>query len=422
MLNGRVAREAGFERVFVPAWPGDEGIAMGCAAFALHRLAPPSAFPPRPLALRKPSARGSPTQGTMKRSNLIHRRPPPRRAPLGPYQGKRYSDEDVQSTIDEMSPWCEEVEPSELSAKVTPSSSPADAQGEEGVAAGGAAAGGAAVAAAVEALARGEVICWFDGRAEVGARALGSRCILADPRRRDMHARVNEVKRREMFRPLAPSVMAEEVQGWFDGVPPLESSPYMSITASVRTERRKDVPAITHVDGSARLQSVAAADAPLYYALIAAFFLATGVPLVLNTSFNLAGMPIVETPLDAVRCFLDAPADLSLLYLQGRLLRRRAFPAPCAASCPQQEPSFVSRCMADALGEPRRVEVLVEGRWLQLTDALELEVLERCSGGVSVAEIAAEIASEAADDEGTMLEPVKARMRHLYELRLVSMG
>ena len=114
-------------------------------------------------------------------------------------------------------------------------------------------------------------------------------------------------------------------------------------------------------------------------------------PLVLNTSFNLAGSPIVETPLDAMRCFLDAPADLSLIYLQGRLLRRRAFPAPCAASCPQQEPSFVSRCMADALGEPRRVEVLVEGRWLQLTDALELEVLERCSGAVSVAEIAAEI-------------------------------
>jgi hypothetical protein len=271
VLNGRVAREAGFEHVFVPAWPGDEGIAMGCAAFALHRLAPPSAFPPRPLALRKLSAKGSPTQGaTMKGSTWIHRRPPPRRAPLGPYQGKRYSDEDVQSAIDEMSPWCEEVEPSELSARVPPSSPRADAQGEEGVAAaggaaaGGAAAGGAALAAAVEALAQGEVICWFDGRAEVGARALGSRCILADPRRRDMHARVNEVKRREMFRPLAPSVMAEEVQGWFDGVPPLDSSPYMSITASVRAERRDDVPAITHVDGSARLQSVAAVDAPLY--------------------------------------------------------------------------------------------------------------------------------------------------------------
>ena len=97
-----------------------------------------------------------------------------------------------------------------------------------------------------------------------------------------MHARVNEVKRREMFRPLAPSVMAEEVHGWFDGVPALDGSPYMSITASVRAERREVVPAITHVDGSARLQSVAAADAPLYYALIAAFFLATGMPLVLN--------------------------------------------------------------------------------------------------------------------------------------------
>ena len=179
---------------------------MGCAAFALHRLAPPSAFPPRSLALRKPSAKGPSTQGTTRGRNWIHRRPPPRRAPLGPYQGKRYSDADVQSAIDEMSPWCAEVEPSELSATAPPSSPPADAQGEEGVAAGGvaaggvaaggAAAGGAAVAAAVEALARGEVICWFDGRAEVGARALGSRCILADPRRRDMHARVNEVKRR----------------------------------------------------------------------------------------------------------------------------------------------------------------------------------------------------------------------------------
>ena len=105
----------------------------------------------------------------------------------------------MQSAIDEMSPWCEEVELSEPSAKVPPSSPPAGAHGEEG-----GAAGGAAVAAAVEALVRGEVICWFDGRAEVGARALGSRCILADPRRRDMHARVNEVKRREMFRPNQP--------------------------------------------------------------------------------------------------------------------------------------------------------------------------------------------------------------------------
>ena len=114
-----------------------------------------------------------------------------------------------------------------------------------------------------------------------------------------MHRRVNVVKQREQWRPLAPSVLAEHADAWFDGVPAC-GSPYMSITASVKPEVREKVPAITHVDGSARLQTVDAADAPLYHALILAFFALAGVPMVMNTSFNLANMPIVEVRVEAM--------------------------------------------------------------------------------------------------------------------------
>jgi carbamoyltransferase len=176
-----------------------------------------------------------------------------------------------------------------------------------------------------EALARGEIVGWVNGRAEVGARALGHRSILANPAMAENHRKVNHVKQREQWRPLAPSVLAEEADSWFDGLPTL-ASPYMQITATVRPEVREQVPAITHVDGSARLQTVGEADAPIYHALIAAFFALVGVPMLMNTSFNLARMPIVESPRDALACFLEADEALSLLVLHGRLIRRRPFP------------------------------------------------------------------------------------------------
>ena len=156
-------------------------------------------------------------------------------------------------------------------------------------------------------------------------------------------------------------------------------------------------------------------------------------------------MPIVESAADAVRCFLDSPLELTRLFLQGVELRRKPFPtsgsAAVAAARPLQQAAFVSRSVADAYGEPRRVEVLADGRWVALEDPLELEVLERSTGDMSVAQLAAELAEEFVGGEGDgggggggggegggegvevaeMAKEVEARLRHLYGLRLISM-
>jgi len=144
--------------------------------------------------------------------------------------------------------------------------------------------------------------------------------------------------------------------------------------------------------------------------------------MVMNTSFNLAGMPIVESPTDALSCFLDADPDLSVLVLYGRVFRRRSFPdgAEAAASMvPQQQRSFISRCMSDPMGGELGVEVLVEEKWTALTDALELEVLERCaSGDLTVRQLAADLS---VDSDGQVSEnDVMERVRNLFKLRLVS--
>jgi carbamoyltransferase len=164
-------------------------------------------------------------------------------------------------------------------------------------------------------LADGRIVGWFQGRAEVGPRALGARSILADPRRPETKDIVNaRVKRREAFRPFAPSVLDERGPEWFAGY---RFNPFMLLVQPVRVDRRDQIPAVTHVDGTARLQSVTAADSPLYHRLISRFADRTGVPVVLNTSFNLRGEPIVHRPAEAVADFLRS--DLDALFL-GDLL------------------------------------------------------------------------------------------------------
>jgi carbamoyltransferase len=164
-------------------------------------------------------------------------------------------------------------------------------------------------------LADGRIVGWFQGRAEVGPRALGARSILADPRRAETKDIVNaRVKRREAFRPFAPSVLDERGPEFFAGY---RSNPFMLLVQPVRADRRDQIPAVTHVDGTARLQSVTAGDSPLYHRLISRFADRTGVPVVLNTSFNLRGEPIVHRPGEAVADFLRS--DLDALFL-GNLL------------------------------------------------------------------------------------------------------
>ena len=159
---------------------------------------------------------------------------------------------------------------------------------------------------AAAAIADGWVLGWFQGRMEFGPRALGHRSILCDPRRPDMKDTLNRrIKHREPFRPFAPAVLAEETAAWFVRAAP---SPAMLLVDHVRPEKRALVPAITHHDGTGRLQTVEREHSPLLHALLSAFARLTGVPMLLNTSFN-EHEPIVCTPADALRCFVKAHMD-----------------------------------------------------------------------------------------------------------------
>jgi len=168
-------------------------------------------------------------------------------------------------------------------------------------------------------LAQGQVVGWFQGRSEFGPRALGHRSILLDPRRPDGQAHLNaRVKHRESFRPFAPVVLAEHADTWFDLGPAGGESPFMLRVVPVRPERRRQIPAVTHVDGTARLQTLGRDGDPSLRALLEAFEALTGVPLLLNTSLNIMGEPIVETPEDALACF--ASTGIDCLVLGERLL------------------------------------------------------------------------------------------------------
>ena len=159
-------------------------------------------------------------------------------------------------------------------------------------------------------IAAGNIVGWFQGRTEWGARALGHRSILADPRRTDMRDVLNaKIKFREKFRPFAPSILEEAVSEYFATTHP---DPFMIHVYPVRAEKRAVIPAVTHVDGSGRLQTVSAAVAPLYWQLLAAFRDRTGVPVLLNTSFN-ENEPIVHRPEEALDCFLRTQMDVLVM-------------------------------------------------------------------------------------------------------------
>jgi len=192
-------------------------------------------------------------------------------------------------------------------------------------------------------LAAGQVGGWFQGRMEFGPRALGNRSILADPRNTEMQKRLNlQIKQREGFRPFAPSVLEEDAESYFALGQP---SPYMLLVAQVQPRRqrslphgygeqplyerlywpRSDIPAVTHIDYSARVQTVSRRTNPRYWQLIDAFKRLTGCPVLVNTSFNVRGEPIVCTPEDAFRCFMSTGMDF--LVMGDHLLDKREQPA-----------------------------------------------------------------------------------------------
>ncbi len=177
------------------------------------------------------------------------------------------------------------------------------------------------VARTAQLISESNVIGWFQGRMEFGPRALGGRSILADPRDPKMRDTLNmKIKFREGFRPFAPSVLMDKATEWFE----IDcDSPYMLLVAQVR-EGRRTIPSVTHVDNSARLQTVTRAEAPLYYDLIREFERLTGVPIVINTSFNVRGEPIVCTPKDAYLCFMRT--DMDTLVLGHHILDKKRQP------------------------------------------------------------------------------------------------
>ncbi|BAU48285.1 carbamoyltransferase [Sulfurifustis variabilis] len=190
-----------------------------------------------------------------------------------------------------------------------------------------------------ELLARDRIVAWFQGAMEFGPRALGGRSILASPMSPSMQARLNDIKDREDFRPVAPVVLEEEAPDWFAGC---RRSPFMLFVYDVLPERRARIPAVAHVDGTARVQTVNREQHPVYYDLLRAFQARTGVPVLVNTSFNTRGEPIVCTPRDALECFASSPLDAlvmgpfllekrELLNDVARFRRRTDVPAPVSA-------------------------------------------------------------------------------------------
>lgn len=259
VANGRILRESGFERLFVQPAADDSGGALGAAAMAFARIAG-----------KRPSKK-----------------------PLGDVRlGPKYSPEDVSRRLTAMP-----VKFQDFTAR------------EDDLA-----------EFVAGSLAAGKVVGWFQGAMEFGPRALGARSILADPRDPSMRERINSlVKKREGFRPFAPSVLAEHAGEHFDLDVP---SPFMLLTCQVRSAL--ELPAITHVDGSARVQTVGCEN-DRFRRLLTAFEEKTGCPMLLNTSFNVKGEPIVCNPTDAIVCFVRA--NLDLLVIENFVILRTDVPA-----------------------------------------------------------------------------------------------
>ncbi|WP_036291179.1 carbamoyltransferase [Methylosinus sp. PW1] len=268
VANGKVLRDKSFERIWIQPAAGDAGGALGAALLAYHE------FNGRPRAA---CGEGDAMQGA--------------------YLGPSYSQSDIERRL------------ADCGARFTTLSD------EE------------TIAATARDLADGRAVGWFQGRMEFGPRALGGRSILADPRSPQMQRTLNlKVKYRESFRPFAPSVLREHVADWFDLD---EDSPYMLLVADVATKHRlatsaedealfgierlnrprSVIPAVTHVDGSARVQTVHRETNPRYHALISAFHALTSCPVLVNTSFNVRGEPIVCKPEDAFACFMGTEIE-----------------------------------------------------------------------------------------------------------------
>ena len=254
VANGKITRNTGFKEVYIPSAGHDAGISMGAALYVQHQ------------------------------EQQMDRQPPIYSA----YTGSRFSNEEIRKILDAKGIAYTQMDDVDLYDRVT------------------------------ECLIGGGVVGWMNGRAEFGPRALGGRSILADPRRTDAKEILNaKIKRRESFRPFAPSILKEYVDDYFELNEPV---PFMEKVFPIRKERRSSIPAVTHVDGTGRLQTVDRDVSPRYYALIDAFRAKTGVPILLNTSFN-ENEPIVNKPEEALDCYLRTSMDM--LVMENIVVQRK---------------------------------------------------------------------------------------------------
>jgi carbamoyltransferase len=246
VANGKILEFSSFENLYIPSAGHDAGISMGCALYTYNHL------------LNQP------------RGMTVY----------SAYTGSQFTNEEIEIFLNEKGIEYSRLSDEELFEKIT------DKLVEPGV------------------------VGWFSGRAEFGPRALGARSILADPRNNKAKELLNEkIKRRESFRPFAPSILEEYVADYFTKV---ESVPFMEKVFPIKPEKQMDIPAVTHVDGTGRLQTVSKTISPRYYQLIDCFRRRTGIPILLNTSFN-ENEPIVNTPAEALDCFLRTQMDMLVL-------------------------------------------------------------------------------------------------------------
>ncbi len=248
VANGRILKEGPFKKIHIPPSPGDAGSAIGCAMYAYYSIFQKE----RNISLDKDS---------IIKNNV--------------YVGPEYNNEKIEEFLKLYNIPYEKFEDDQLLKKT------------------------------VELILKQKVVGWYQGRMEWGPRALGNRSILGDPRSEKMKDILNEkIKHREKFRPFAPSILEEYTSEYFD----IDiSSPYMLLVAKVK--KPEVIPAITHIDGTGRLQTVSKKSNPLYYNLINEFFNQTGIPVLINTSMNVRGEPIVNTPEDAFSMLLKTDMD-----------------------------------------------------------------------------------------------------------------
>ncbi len=246
VANGKILLNTAFQNVYVPPAGHDAGTAIGAALWIYNQV------------LQQP------------------------RLPvmLNAYYGSRFGNNEIEEIVKKNNLTYQKLDEPELFDRVT------------------------------DQLIEAGVVGWFQGRAEFGPRALGHRSIIADPRRADAKDILNaKIKRRESFRPFAPSILKDHVAEYFEQD---DNVPFMEKVFRIREEKRESIPAVTHADGTGRLQSVDKTNAPKYYGLIEAFYKKTGVPILLNTSFN-ENEPIVNTPQEAIDCFLRTKMDMLVL-------------------------------------------------------------------------------------------------------------